>query len=374
MNNNYFNIKSKFIYLWLLYCCSFLSNNVQSQNLFANADFEAINNCTEYHQDCSSEAWFYLKPSLTPLIDARAVPKPFSGKDLLIVPVENVFKPVKARSYVYTMFCCPLQKGKNYKLSFYINTGGKSFYGIDFYMRSKEFTSDNFSVDTIKPSIHIDKDDIINEFNGWNYVETVYKATGTEKFCLVGNLQPTAFEFSSFQRMNKGGDVFYFIDDIAFTAFIKEPLCKNFQQNVQLLFAQNLRHTEKVLVEPLPTILKDTITISAVFFEIDKAILKPSFKLKLDSLAKQLEGRNIQFIEVEGHTDATGSLQRNTILSQQRATSVQQYLVAKLPSFVNKISAQGFADTVPVADNTSTIGKAKNRRVQIIISYLLPYN
>ena len=198
----------------------FTSPQLKAQNLFANSDFEQLNNCTEYHQYCASEAWFYIKPSATPLFTPNIVPKPFSGKDLLILPIENIYEPPKKRQFVYTMFCCPLQKGKNYKLSFYVNTAGNTFYGMDFYFQKNEFTSANFSADNVKSSIHISDEDIVNELGGWNYVEKNYTATGEEKFCLLGNLAKEKFDFSPYQRMNKGGDVFYFIDDIVF-----KPVC-----------------------------------------------------------------------------------------------------------------------------------------------------
>ncbi len=340
-----------------------------AQNFFANADFETLNNCAEYHQDCSSEAWFYIKPSATPLFTANAVPRPFSGKDLLILPVENIYDPIKKRQFVYTMFCCPLQKGKNYELSFYINTGGKSFYGMDFYMRKKEFTSANFFQDSVIASIHISDSDIVNELQGWNYIEKNYTATGDEKFCLLGNLSKQKFDFSPYNRMSKNGDVFYFIDDIVFKPLEQQPLCEEFKNNLDKLYGQNLRHTELVLVDDADDIVKDTITVPAVFFETDKAILKPSFKKLLDSLIGKLKNKNLINIFVEGHTDSKGTVQRNAILSKQRAEAVRTYFSDKLLGVKELIFAEGKAANFPVADNSTEKGRAKNRRVQIVLAY-----
>ncbi len=347
----------------------FLSLISSAQNFFANADFEALNNCTEYHQDCSSEAWFYIKPSATPLFTSNAVPRPFSGKDLLILPVENIYDPLKKRQFVYTMFCCPLQKGKNYKLSFYINTGGKSFYGMDFYMRKKEFTSANFFQDSVTASIHISDSDIVNELQGWNYIEKNYTATGDEKFCLLGNLSKQKFDFSPYNRMNKNGDVFYFIDDIVFKPLEQQPPCAEFKNNLDKLYGKNLRHTELVLVDEGGEIVKDTITVPAVFFETDKAVLKPSFKKILDSLISKLKSTNVVNIFIEGHTDSKGTEQRNTILSKQRAEAVRTYFSDKLPVVRELIFAEGKAANFPIADNGTEKGRAKNRRVQIVLAY-----
>ena len=353
---------------FLFFC---LESNIKAQNLFANADFEHLNNCTEYHQDCASEAWFYIKPSATPLFSPSVVPKPFSGKDLLILPIENIYDP-KKRQFVYTMFCCPLQKGKEYKLSFYVNTAGKTFFGMDFYFQKNEFTSANFSADNVKPSIHISDEDIVNELGGWNYVEKNYTATGEEKFCLLGNLAKEKFDFSPYQRMNKGGDIFYFIDDIVFKPVITQPVCADFKLNTDKLYNQNLRHTELVLVDDEPKTFIDTVTVPGVFFETDKSILKPVFKKLLDSLLLNLDTKKVVGIKIEGHTDSTGTEQRNIILSSERANAVKFYLINKRPDLKEDVFAYGKASTLPVSENTTEKGRAKNRRVTIFLVYTNP--
>ena len=347
----------------------FNSSQLKAQNLFANADFEQLNNCSEYHQDCSSEAWFYIKPSATPLFTPNIVPKSFSGKDLLILPMENIYDFQKKRQFVYTMLCCPLQKGKNYKLSFYINTSNKTFYGMDFYFHKSEFTSANFFADSVKSSIHISDEDIVNELGGWNYVEKTYTATGDEKFCLLGNLNKEKFDFFPYQRMNKGGDVFYFIDDIVFKSEIIQPTCAEYKTNIDKLYNQNLRHTELVLVDDEAKIVTDTVTVPGVFFETDKSILKPVFKKLLDSLIMNLATKKVVGITVEGHTDSTGIEQRNRILSSQRANAVKLYFLNKRPDWIKLISAIGKASSFPVADNKTNKGRATNRRVNIILAY-----
>ncbi len=348
---------------------AFANSTVQSQNLFANADFEILNNCTEYHQDCSPEAWFYIKPAATPLIYNKIVPNPFSGKDLLILPIENLYKPIAQRQQVYTLFCCSLQKDKQYKLSFYINTAAKSFYGIDFVFSDKEFTTQTFNADSVKTSIHINKEDIVNELAGWNFVETIYTATGNEKYCLIGNVSKQKYEYDAYQRMNKGGDVFYFIDDIVFKPVQSMSLCNDYKKNVEKLFAQNLRHTEQVLINPFVLVKKDTLQIPAVFFENDKANIKPVFVQKLQSMLQSFSTKNILSVHVIGHTDNKGTILHNITLSQQRAISVKKFLSNELKNNLFVISTEGKGDSLPIADNSTAIGRATNRRVEIIITY-----
>ncbi len=356
----------RYIIVLLVIC---IASSASAQNYFANANFEDLNNCTEYHQDCSSEAWFYLRPAVTPLINFRTVPHPASGKDLLIVQVENIVTPVVKRSFIYTMFCCPLQKGKAYKISCYINTNQKSFYGLDFYMRNKEFTSDNFQPDSVAADIHIPADAVTNLLGEWNYVEATYVAKGDERFFLLGNLSKQAYDFPRYNRMNDAGDVFYFIDDISFRPVNPEPICAQFEKNRKKLYEQNLRHTERVLVDPEPKLITDTVTVPAVFFETDKAILKPSFKKLIDSLVIKLKDKRVVSIKIEGHTDNAGTTAHNLVLSNQRSESVRSYFIKRSPAYKDLSSAQGKGESFPVAENTTPAGMAKNRRVEIILTY-----
>lgn len=70
---------------------------------------------------------------------------------------------------------------------------------------------------------------------------------------------------------------------------------------------------------------------------------------------------------VEGHTDSQGKAESNNVLSQKRAESVRQYIVSNMNIAGNKIRAVGYGQTRPVADNSTAAGRAKNRRIEIII-------
>jgi outer membrane protein OmpA-like peptidoglycan-associated protein len=72
-------------------------------------------------------------------------------------------------------------------------------------------------------------------------------------------------------------------------------------------------------------------------------------------------------IIIEGHTDSFGGDESNQVLSQKRAESVQQYMInaMRIPSY--RLIATGFGETVPVANNETASGRAKNRRIDIVI-------
>lgn len=100
------------------------------------------------------------------------------------------------------------------------------------------------------------------------------------------------------------------------------------------------------------------------FFDFDKATLKPAGKAKLDDLVGKVKGINLEVIIAVGHTDNVGSDVYNQKLSVKRAESVKAYLVSKGIE-KNRIYTEGKGEKQPVADNKTTEGRGKNRRVEI---------
>jgi outer membrane protein OmpA-like peptidoglycan-associated protein len=110
------------------------------------------------------------------------------------------------------------------------------------------------------------------------------------------------------------------------------------------------------------------ITLSgSVLFASGKSDVLSDAQAKLDSVAKALTEQDPDAkIVVEGYTDSQGSASFNQDLSQRRADSVRSYLVGHgLAS--DRVTAQGFGLTRPIADNASAEGRANNRRVEIVV-------
>jgi outer membrane protein OmpA-like peptidoglycan-associated protein len=104
-----------------------------------------------------------------------------------------------------------------------------------------------------------------------------------------------------------------------------------------------------------------------VLFVSAKSDLLPSAQQKLNDIADALTKTDPDSkIIVEGFTDSQGSAASNQTLSQARAQSVRDYLVAHGVAS-DRVTAQGFGPGNPVADNTSAEGRANNRRVEIVI-------
>jgi outer membrane protein OmpA-like peptidoglycan-associated protein len=109
------------------------------------------------------------------------------------------------------------------------------------------------------------------------------------------------------------------------------------------------------------------VNMSDVLFDTGKYTLKPGAREKLAKVAGILLAYPGLTIEVDGHTDNVGSDEFNQTLSEQRATSVRDYLVQQGVSS-NAVTAKGFGKTQPVASNDSSAGRLMNRRVELVVS------
>jgi outer membrane protein OmpA-like peptidoglycan-associated protein len=110
------------------------------------------------------------------------------------------------------------------------------------------------------------------------------------------------------------------------------------------------------------------ITLSgAVLFTSGKSDLLPSAQAKLNDVATALTQQDPDStMVVEGHTDSQGGEAFNQQLSQQRAEAVRNYLVSRGVA-ADRITAQGFGLSRPIADNNTAEGRANNRRVEIVV-------
>jgi len=112
-----------------------------------------------------------------------------------------------------------------------------------------------------------------------------------------------------------------------------------------------------------PAATKVTYAADA-FFDFDKSVLKPEGKAKLDDLVSKVKDINLEVIIGVGHTDSVGSDAYNQKLSVRRAEAVKAYLVSKGIE-KNRVYTEGKGEKQPVADNKTSEGRAKNRRVEI---------
>ena len=110
--------------------------------------------------------------------------------------------------------------------------------------------------------------------------------------------------------------------------------------------------------------LASLIKLEGVTFETNSAQITAASQAKLDEAAQTLKQNPGLQVEVAGHTDALGDAEKNRALSQRRAESVRDYLVAA-GAAADAITARGYGETEPLASNDAAAGRAENRRVEL---------
>lgn len=108
------------------------------------------------------------------------------------------------------------------------------------------------------------------------------------------------------------------------------------------------------------------ITLNNIFFDFDKAILKPESDPELNRIVSLMNERPTMTVEIAGHTDATGPANYNMTLSERRARAVSGFLTRKGIA-ADRIVTVYFGETKPIETNNTREGRQKNRRVEFKI-------
>jgi peptidoglycan-associated lipoprotein len=105
-----------------------------------------------------------------------------------------------------------------------------------------------------------------------------------------------------------------------------------------------------------------------VKFAINKYDLPESGRAALDEFAGRVKTLNeAYFIEIQGHTDDTGSSRSNDELGQRRADAVRRYLSRQHQIPLNRMSTISYGDTLPLQPNKTRAGRSANRRVVLVV-------
>jgi len=105
---------------------------------------------------------------------------------------------------------------------------------------------------------------------------------------------------------------------------------------------------------------------SGILFAVNSSALNQTSVNSLTQFANSLKSNPETEVQIFGHTDSSGNDNINIPLSQQRAGSVQNFLMGQ-GVLSSRMTAQGMGSSQPVADNSTSAGKAQNRRVEIVI-------
>lgn len=270
----------------------------------------------------------------------------------------------KYKEYLQVKLADALHRGTTYqfemyiRLAFWSNVSLKSFGAL--------FTKTGLKTqgDVVKTAL-IDsvskKGSFINGYQ-WFKISGKYIADGGEKYVTIGCFHPQIKK--DMIRMNKFKfgfkEAYYFIDDVS---LIK---AKETVEKVKVEIVGSFIADEDSVLEVKSNIkVGEKIQLKNIFFENGHYYLLPESYSELNKLAQYLIRNPNMQVQINGHSDNSGSKAKNQRLSEQRAREVFEYLIKK--GVQNKMYFKGYGSSVPIASNDDDIGKAKNRRVEFEI-------
>ena len=161
----------------------------------------------------------------------------------------------------------------------------------------------------------------------------------------------------------------------SWTSSLSTPACDAAlaaRLEAERLAAEQARQAENLARLESPAAIKKPALVSIsdsgnVMFEFNSATLTPAASSELEKLVDKISGYDqIDGIRITGHTDNTGPDAYNQNLSEQRAASVGDYLASRGIN-TRLLTVSGMGEASPVAENTTREGRARNRRVDILI-------
>jgi len=119
---------------------------------------------------------------------------------------------------------------------------------------------------------------------------------------------------------------------------------------------------------PPPPAEKPAFILEGITFDFNKATIRPSSEPTLKEAGSVMQRFSSVKVRIEGHTDSIGSEKYNQNLSERRANAVKDYLVKNFEIDPSRIETVGFGKSKPLADNKTDEGRAKNRRIEFVVT------
>lgn len=138
-------------------------------------------------------------------------------------------------------------------------------------------------------------------------------------------------------------------------------------QDVDSRSRRNEREIQLARDMALGNVKREEVRRVTITFGFDRADIPEEALPELDALAADLQNNSNYIGLITGYTDATGDAEYNVMLATRRAGVVQRYLAEHLgPEFV-RLATIGFGESLPVADNDTSDGRALNRRTEVVL-------
>ncbi|MEM9023693.1 MAG: OmpA family protein [Bacteroidota bacterium] len=272
--------------------------------------------------------------------------------------------------YVQVQLSAPLEPGKKYYAEVWVllaEVATKASNNLGMW-----FSDTLVNTRTRMPlctTPHINHPDLLmTKGNQWQKVSGVFEATSSMQYLVIGNFYN---DLETTIKVVKGGTkgAYYHIDDVlvrpatageAVSAPPRESTCPQLKA-----LPTRSTTTENDLTEVQFETGK-TIQLNNIFFDIDKAVLLPASIAELDKLVHSMYNYPYMEIEINGHTDNTGSDAHNQSLSAARAKAVVDYLIKHKIS-ASRMTHQGFGSSKPIGSNDTDAGRQQNRRVEMVV-------
>ena len=350
-----------------------------SQNLLVNGGFEDENICAEYHVNCSPEGW--INSSDVPYDSYfKGSRLAYEGTHCVAVEAGHT-SSLSDRTYIRTQLLCKLRKGSIYRVEFYVKSKFPVLDSMGIYFTYYDFLFENQLQPFPLPTMFTANGTIQPNRNdtSWQKVSMLYKANGTEVYLTLGSFSQRPVILKDAKPLDHA---LIFIDNVSMTPTNpNELICNDWKKTKNDIYAFNIRHQylrryidmhSEDLPEP-PTLSKTSmqfihkLILPEIFFESGRSVLTIPGQDLLDSLCNSLAGRTIDSLITEGHTDSVGSDISNQRLSENRALTVANYIRKKLYIDKRLVITRGWASEKPVADNRTSAGRQRNRRVELFL-------
>ena len=208
-------------------------------------------------------------------------------------------------------------------------------------------------------------------FTYWVYVfDKSTGATAPSKLQIIRNYQEAAAKI--------GGSTLFENPNVTTLKIAKDqkifwvevnPVATGTEYALRIVEQQAMAQDVVANAEALKAGLADIghVELQGIFFDTGKADIKPESEAALKEVAKLLQGSGELKVWVVGHTDYMGSTESNLTLSSARAASVVKYLTGTLGIDPKRLGSFGAGPYAPIASNKTEEGRAKNRRVELVV-------
>ncbi|MGB0806479.1 MAG: OmpA family protein [Salibacteraceae bacterium] len=347
-----------------------IANNTFAQNLVPNGNFEH-----KKGRRNSPRPWrfvntvdFFVEGKKRPVDTEKwNIPKAKDGVAFIglriypdyreFVQVKLTEKLVESKKYYFEMWISWSDHSNNYAKKF----------GASIYRKKPSYTSEYF-IFTNPPQIEINNNAGIvqNDSNTWMKVSGIYRATGGERYLSIGNFSTTSFK----DRLKRKKwwslnfwhhEAYYYVDAVSMVR-IEEYVADKDSIIVKNVSDSTIDDQNDNYIYQLE---KDsTLVLKNIQFASGEDRLLPRSYKELELVLEYLNENQSKKIEIIGHTDNVGSTNFNQKLSEKRARSVYDYFIA---NYIDKsrISYSGKGESNPIASNNDSLGKKKNRRVEL---------